>query len=108
MGFYSLYLTFSALITAGAAGFIMARSPRQRSAQLFALVLAGVAWWAFCEGQWNNAAEADDALLWMRLSTPGWAFLSALVPHASARYFLGYPGLVMERRRRLMMRFGWL
>ena len=85
MGWYPALLIASALLGAVCAGFILAQSPRERATQLAALLVGAAAWWSLCEAQWNAAPDAAAAQVWMRLSTPGWAFLAAILCHGAGR-----------------------
>jgi PAS domain S-box-containing protein len=103
MSLYPAFLTGVALVGALSTGFILAQSPRQRATQLAALLTGSTAWWALCEAHWNAAADAASALHWMRLSTPGWAFIGGLVPHLVARYFDVSPVESSLHRRGVLM-----
>ena len=52
---------------------------------------------------WNLASERESALLWMRLSTVGWAFPGALVTHLMQRYAEEYPIPELRAKRRLLI-----
>jgi PAS domain S-box-containing protein len=111
MGVYPTFLALSALVAAIGAGFLLAQSPRQRATQLASLLAGGAAWWALCESFWNAAPDAQTALHWMRLATPGYAFILGLLPHASARYFDSYAPREFSREKRRLLRaavFGYL
>ncbi|HVN36910.1 MAG TPA: ATP-binding protein [Myxococcota bacterium] len=104
MGIYTALLSLSSFVGALCAGYILAQSPRQRATQLAALLAATASWWALCESRWNAAADAAEALHWMRLSGPGWVFLGGMVPHLMARYLDIYPVPDAARRQRILMR----
>ncbi|HVQ24532.1 MAG TPA: PAS domain-containing protein, partial [Planctomycetota bacterium] len=103
MGAYTALLSVSSFVGAFCAGYILAQSPRQRATQLAALLAAMASWWALCEARWNVAPDAVSALYWMRLSTPGWAFIGGLLPHLMARYLDLYPGPDTPMRQRRLM-----
>jgi PAS domain S-box-containing protein len=102
MQLYVAVLTVAAFVAAVCAGFILASSPRQRATQLAASLAAGASWWALCEARWNAAGDPGVALLWMRLSAPGWCFLGGIVPHLMARYLDLYPASQNHHRTRLL------
>ena len=103
MRLYIAVLALSSCVAAVCAGFTLAQAPRERASQLGALLALGASWWAFCEVWWNSAVDADAALRWMRLSTPGWAFLGGIVPHLMARYLDVYPAPDRGRRQRVLL-----
>jgi len=96
-------LALSSCVAAVCASFTLAQAPRERASQLGALLAVGASWWAFCEVWWNSAADPETALRWMRLSTPGWAFLGGIVPHLMARYLDVYPAPDRGRRQRVLL-----
>jgi signal transduction histidine kinase len=102
MGWYPAILTASALLGALCAGFILAQSPRERATQLSVSLIGAAAWWSLCEAHWNAAPDAATALWWMRVSTPGWAFIGGILPHTMLRYLDPYPDAEMLRMRRLL------
>ncbi len=65
----------------------LAREPRSPTHRAIALFFLPFAWWAFCEAQWNSSATAEAALLWLRLSGPGWLFTGALYLRLVSRLF---------------------
>jgi len=105
MQLYVAVLAVASFVAAVCAGFILASSPRQRATQLAASLAAGASWWALCEARWNAAADPGVALLWMRLSAPGWCFLGGIVPHLMARYLDLYPARETRRQRTRLLRF---
>jgi PAS domain S-box-containing protein len=105
MGGYSEVLSVFALVGAVSGGFLLAQTPGRRGSRLSAMLLLTAAWWALCQSRWNAASDPAEALLWMRLSTPGWAFLGGLLPHTVLRYFESYPASGdLRRHRSLLMR----
>lgn len=103
MSGYSELLSVCALVGALCSGFILAQSPRRRATQIAALLVLATSWWALCESRVGAAGDAHEAWLWMRASTPGWAFISGFLPHFTARYFDAYPEREMARLRRIAM-----
>jgi hypothetical protein len=104
MGVYTALLSLAAFVGALCAGFILAQAPRQRATQLAALLASSASWWALCEARWNSTADPETALLWMRLSAPGWVFLCGLVPHLMGRYLDLCPSALTASRRRRLLR----
>lgn len=100
MPLYSAVLTLAAFVGAVSAGFLLAQSPRKTAPRLAALLVGGAAWWAYCEARWNAAPDAAAALHWMRLSTPGWAFIGGVLPHLVARSLDVYPSAERDRIQR--------
>jgi len=100
---YATALDMASFVGAVCAGFILAQSPGRRATQLAALIALGGAWWTHCEAMWNLASERESALLWMRLSTVGWAFPGALVTHLMQRYAEEYPIPALRAKRRLLI-----
>jgi signal transduction histidine kinase len=104
VAFYTAILALSAFVAAVCAGFTLAQSPRQRATQIAALLGTGASWWALCQVTWNLAPDETTALHWMRLSTPGWAFLGGMVPHLMACYLDLYPTADRAGRQRRLRR----
>ena len=104
MGLYTGLLVLNTFVAALCAGFTLAQAPRQRATQLAAALAGSASWSAFCEFNWNTAQEAATALAWMRMSTPGWAFLGGLAPHLMARYMDIYPAPDLMRIQRHLLR----
>ena len=100
---YATSLDIASFVGVLCAGFILAQSPGRRATQLAALIALGGAWWTHCEVMWNLASERESALLWMRLSTVGWAFPGALVTHLMQRYAEEYPIPELRAKRRLLI-----
>jgi hypothetical protein len=100
---YATLLDIASFVGALCAGFILAQSPGRRATQLAALIALGGAWWTHCEAMWNMAADRESALLWMRLSTAGWAFPGALLTHLMQRYAEEYPIPELRAKRRLLV-----
>lgn len=103
MQLYTTSLDIASFVGVLCAGFILAQSPGRRATQLAALIALGGAWWTHCEVMWNLASERESALLWMRLSTLGWAFPGALVTHLMQRYAEEYPIPELRAKRRLLI-----
>jgi signal transduction histidine kinase len=99
---YSGILSLSSFVAAMCAGFILAAAPRQPATRLAAVLAVAASWWVWCEARWNAAPDTAQALQWMHLSTPGWAFLGGLVPHLISRYLDLHPAPALEARRRLL------
>lgn len=101
---YSEMLSVFALVGALCGGFMLAQRPGRGGSLLAAMLPLSAAWWALCESHWNAASDPAEALLWMRLSTPGWVFIGGLIPHIVVRYFESYPALGLQRHRPFLMR----
>jgi PAS domain S-box-containing protein len=104
VGLYTGLLIGDAFVAALCAGYTLAQSPKQRATQLAAALAACASWWAFCEACWNSAGDPGAALAWMRLTSPGWAFLPGLAPHLMARYLDIYPSPDLVRKQHVLLR----
>ena len=78
---YVLLLMLSAVVSATCAGGFLFVAPERVPNRLAALLLGGASFWALCQVAWNVAPNPESALFWMRLSTPGWAFIAPIVLH---------------------------
>ncbi len=78
---YVLLLMLSAVVSATCAGGFLFVAPDRVPNRLVALLLGGASFWALCGVVWNVAPDPESAHFWMRLSTPGWAFVGAIVLH---------------------------
>ncbi len=65
---------------------ILLRDPSERANRLAALLVAGAAWWGFCQVLWTVAPSASAAYRWHHLAGPGWAFIGPLALHLIAQY----------------------
>jgi signal transduction histidine kinase len=60
---------------------IAARDPGGTSHRCMAVLLIGACWWGVCESVWTLAPDPATALLWVRLSAPGWIAVGPLCMH---------------------------
>jgi signal transduction histidine kinase len=65
---------------------IMLHDPRERSNQIATLLLAGGAWWGFCQLLWTAAPNPSTAYFWHHAAAPGWAFIGPLAVHLIAQH----------------------
>ncbi len=70
---------------------VFAREPWATSSRLLAVILAGGAWWGFCDALWTLAPDADAALFLVRLSVPGWVCVGPLALHLMLDQAPGVP-----------------
>lgn len=69
------------LVSALCALAIWLQDLRDRSNRCAALLVAGGAWWGFCQTLWTVAPDAQTAYFWHHAATPGWAWIGALCLH---------------------------
>jgi signal transduction histidine kinase len=78
MHFYVLVPLLACIVSATIALQVWVRDPSHRPTRPIVGVSAAAAFWALCEVVWNLAATRETALLWIRLSAPGWVALGPL------------------------------
>jgi signal transduction histidine kinase len=60
---------------------IVAREPEATSHRCTGALLFGAAWWGMCEALWTLAPDPERAMLWLRISAPGWACVGPVAMH---------------------------
>jgi two-component system NtrC family sensor kinase len=76
---YLALLGCACVVNAACAGVVVARDDRRLESRLSGATHLAAAFWALCELFWNQAPDRETALLWMRISAPGWIFIGPLV-----------------------------
>jgi len=66
---------------AAAAGVLLAQSTYTTAIRCGLAVMLGAVWWSLCEVAWTHEADPGRALLWVKLSAPGWVWIGPLVMH---------------------------
>jgi PAS domain S-box-containing protein len=73
-------------VSALSAQAILLRDPGNRANQIATLLVAGAAWWGFCQTLWTLAPDAATAYFWHHLAGPGWAFIGPLALHLLSQH----------------------
>ncbi|MCZ6783153.1 MAG: ATP-binding protein [Proteobacteria bacterium] len=60
---------------------LLVRDPFAPSNRVGAVLIGGMAWWAFCEVLWNLAPDAVTAHRFVLLSMPSWCFIGPTAVH---------------------------
>lgn len=67
-----------ALVCALCAAMIWMHGPDQPSNRTATWLVGGAAWWCACQVLWTAGTPAQEAALWHRLASLGWAFIGPL------------------------------
>jgi diguanylate cyclase (GGDEF)-like protein/PAS domain S-box-containing protein len=81
LNWYALLPLAGFLANLGLAPVVLARSPRARTNQLYAILAAAIAYWSLLKFATRLVSDAESSLLLYTASSLGWCFLPSLCLH---------------------------